>query len=423
MAECRSSATAVAAIRTRGTRSARRALRRPIQSLFSASRHAAGTTDALGRPLPLLFASPAAALAAPAAAALSDFRLPADPPPQPRPTSGPVAPDVPGIARARAARRPRRPRAAAPDADGRRRPRVPMVPRPRPDRPARAGAPRRATAHSGGAAPAEAAGRAGRAQTCCARSVQPGRPLPRDRAGALRPPAERGPRRGAGGSLVALGCSRRWRRSARWASPHGPGSGAGPSAGCPVAPCRSSSGRASRQPRAAAPAAAPAEPLQVTLEPLRLSLTLMNATLAYRLESPTAAPRRSTGLAIGADMISAHASMSREEQLSGPRGTAPRRCSGSSGSSPAKAAWSKASSACRSRRSCRSARATPRCCCRWRGSGSRPRAPRRWCALSWSASRAPRRGCSRSGSTRARGSIPELAQRAFALSLPAARSG
>lgn len=60
------------------------------------------------------------------------------------------------------------------------------------------------------------------------------------------------------------------------------------------------------------------EPLQVTLEPLRLSLTLMNATLSYRLEIANHGLTPLTALAIGADMISAHASMSREEQLAGP---------------------------------------------------------------------------------------------------------
>jgi hypothetical protein len=44
----------------------------------------------------------------------------------------------------------------------------------------------------------------------------------------------------------------------------------------------------------------------------------MNATLAYRLEVANAGTTPLVGLAIGADMISAHASMSREEQLSGP---------------------------------------------------------------------------------------------------------
>jgi hypothetical protein len=70
--------------------------------------------------------------------------------------------------------------------------------------------------------------------------------------------------------------------------------------------------------RSASPPASIGEPLQVSLEPLRLSLTLMNAALAWRLEVANRGPSPLTGLAIGADMISAHASMSREEQLSGP---------------------------------------------------------------------------------------------------------
>jgi hypothetical protein len=52
---------------------------------------------------------------------------------------------------------------------------------------------------------------------------------------------------------------------------------------------------------------------------MRLSLTLINATLAYRLEVTNTGAGALTGLSIGADMISAHASLSREEQLSGPR--------------------------------------------------------------------------------------------------------
>jgi len=63
---------------------------------------------------------------------------------------------------------------------------------------------------------------------------------------------------------------------------------------------------------------ATSEPLQVTLQPLRLSLTLMNATLAYRLEVANAGAEPIVGLKIGADMIAAHASMTREQQLSGP---------------------------------------------------------------------------------------------------------
>jgi hypothetical protein len=83
-------------------------------------------------------------------------------------------------------------------------------------------------------------------------------------------------------------------------------------------------------PSASAPApapqpvpAVPAEPLQVTLEPLRLSLTLMNATLAYRLEVANRGAEPIVGLAIGADMIAAHASMTREQQLAGPGSGAP----------------------------------------------------------------------------------------------------
>ena len=77
-------------------------------------------------------------------------------------------------------------------------------------------------------------------------------------------------------------------------------------------------------PLAPAPARAPlpvptmGEPLEVSLEPLRLSLTLMNAALAWRLEVANRGSAPLTGLTIGADMISAHASMSRQEQLAGP---------------------------------------------------------------------------------------------------------
>ena len=70
--------------------------------------------------------------------------------------------------------------------------------------------------------------------------------------------------------------------------------------------------------------AEPGEPLRVALEPLRMSLTLLNATLAYRLEITNRGASPLTGLSIGADMISAHASISREEQLAGPgAGAAP----------------------------------------------------------------------------------------------------
>ncbi len=66
---------------------------------------------------------------------------------------------------------------------------------------------------------------------------------------------------------------------------------------------------------------------------LRLSLTLMNATLAYRLALANNGPALLTGLAIGADMISAHASMSRESSSPGRAPATARRRSESSGSS------------------------------------------------------------------------------------------
>ena len=67
-----------------------------------------------------------------------------------------------------------------------------------------------------------------------------------------------------------------------------------------------------------APAAAAAEPLQLALEPVRLSLTLMNAALAYRLEIANLGWAALDDLRIEADMISAHASLDRAAQLGGP---------------------------------------------------------------------------------------------------------
>lgn len=64
------------------------------------------------------------------------------------------------------------------------------------------------------------------------------------------------------------------------------------------------------------------EALHLALKPLRLSLTLLNAALSYRLEIANRGPTTLSGLTISADMIAAHASMSREEQLSGPAGGA-----------------------------------------------------------------------------------------------------
>ena len=77
-------------------------------------------------------------------------------------------------------------------------------------------------------------------------------------------------------------------------------------------------------PAASAPAAEPTTRpgLEVELEPLRLSLTLMNAALSYRLLLNNRGSEPLEGLSIAADMIAAHATLSREQQLSGPDATA-----------------------------------------------------------------------------------------------------
>lgn len=65
-----------------------------------------------------------------------------------------------------------------------------------------------------------------------------------------------------------------------------------------------------------------AEPLQLTLEASRLSATLVNATLAYRLIARNAGAEPLADVAIGGDMIAAHASRPVAEQL-GLTGAAP----------------------------------------------------------------------------------------------------
>lgn len=67
---------------------------------------------------------------------------------------------------------------------------------------------------------------------------------------------------------------------------------------------------------AAAPAAeAPRAVVALTLEATRMSATLVNATLAYRLSVANTGTVPLSGIAIGGDMISAHASRPVEEQL------------------------------------------------------------------------------------------------------------
>jgi hypothetical protein len=247
----------------------------------------------------------AALLAAPASAALSDFRLPVDPPPQSEPERvGPVAPDVPE-SRAPAPTPAPTPRERA--AETAAQPAIVL-----PDLPAATPAPAPArTASTPVAARPSPAGEPVVAETPAPDASNLG--LPQATTAPIPVPATAGPTPAEeGGSywpwvlaaLVGLGVM----GPAGWAWLRRP------PAVSPTAVPQLERPRLGPSPAARAPA----EPLQITLEPLRLSLTLMNATLAYRLEIANRGAAPIVGLAIGADMIAAHASMTREQQLSGP---------------------------------------------------------------------------------------------------------
>lgn len=69
---------------------------------------------------------------------------------------------------------------------------------------------------------------------------------------------------------------------------------------------------------ATAPAPAPLDPLQVSLVPVRMSLTLVNAVLTWEAELANHGTAPLAGLTVAADMISAHADLSVEDRSSGP---------------------------------------------------------------------------------------------------------
>ena len=267
------------------------------------------------------FLVPLLALAATPAAAVSDFRLPADQPTQQPPPDlqGPVAPDVP------ASRRPPPTPTPSPSASRAVSPAPtaapPPIEVPSGIRATPAARPPSRTATPGGAttlsSPATGAPPPEALATESAVGAAPATP-------AALPTRESVVSDGADPAdeawswlwllatvplLAALVGVAAWALRRRVQRPAGP----------VIAPRieRPRPGHGPASPRPASPAVA--ERLQVSLEPLRLSLTLVNATLAYRLELANRGPAPLTGLAIGADMISAHASMSREEQLSGPR--------------------------------------------------------------------------------------------------------
>jgi hypothetical protein len=258
----------------------------------------------------------ATTLASPAGASLSGFRLPGEQPQQERPpdVQGPVAPDVPASRRNPAAPSPT-PTAARPSPAPTIAPQPIELPTglrapPPQANPARRSATPTAAAPTPG--PTAAAGLP-QAEPATAPSPAAAAPPPADLPAAQPAPAAQAGWSwrwllGAVSLLLAALAAAAWGLRRRARRPIGPM--AVPQIERPrVGPA---------SPPPASEPAMPAEPLQVSLEPLRLSLTLMNATLAYRLALTNNGPAPLTGLAIGADMISAHASMSREEQLSGP---------------------------------------------------------------------------------------------------------
>ncbi|HYD25879.1 MAG TPA: hypothetical protein VEB68_13895 [Croceibacterium sp.] len=271
-----------------------------------------------------------AAPAAPAAASVRDFRLPPDPSQtQPAPDQqGPVAPDVPESRRPAAAPAPTptptpaasRPAPAptvtpprvvlpsatsAPQADGRRTPasRPATLPAATPSAPVADTAAPEPNPVEGLGIPSSAS------QTPPAAPAAVDALQPADDGGSTWPwlLAVLLGAAGAGGTAWTV-----WRRRQRRGALAVPRIERPRLARAPVQPSPDEP-----------PAAMPGEPLQVSLEPLRLSLTLINATLAYRLQVANRGTAPLTGLAIGADMIAAHASMTREEQLSGPGSGAP----------------------------------------------------------------------------------------------------
>jgi len=250
----------------------------------------------------------AALLAAPASAALSDFRLPGDSA-QPEPDRvGPVAPDVPESRGPAPAPAPTATRTPAPEPTAAE-PRIVLpdlsaaTPTPLPARAADASVARRPAPTDepvSAATPAPSADSLGPPQATEAPSPLPATssavPVDEDSSFWLWALAAL-----AGLATVGL-AGWAWLRRR-------------PIAGASAVPQVERPNLASSPPLAGLAAA---EPLQITLEPLRLSLTLMNATLAYRLEVANRGAAAIIGLAIGADMIAAHASMTREQQLSGP---------------------------------------------------------------------------------------------------------
>ncbi len=72
----------------------------------------------------------------------------------------------------------------------------------------------------------------------------------------------------------------------------------------------------------------PDEPLAVAFQPLSLALSMMNATLSYRISITPGAGIETEAMTIGADMIAAHASLPIGQQLADPAIMLPERHNG-----------------------------------------------------------------------------------------------
>lgn len=264
----------------------------------------------------ILLAGIAALLAAPAGASVSEFRLPPAPTPTPTPTTvGPVDPDAPLRPAPRPAPAPSQTAVPTPSPSLT----VPVFPSPAPT----SAAPRRtASATPSPTASPSATTPAATAEATAA--PPPVQPFPT--ATASSAPAMATEEQGgsmwpwlAGLLLLGGGALALWLR--RRIGPLGPV--VAPEIERPrVPPEPAAMPPPEAAPEPAEPTPLPAEaahPLHIAIEPRKLSVTMMNAALGYRLSLTNAGEEPLEDIAVSADLIGAHASLPREEQLANPQ--------------------------------------------------------------------------------------------------------